>query len=80
MHAWAEALLPVTPDGVAARPHWYAVDPTHDRWVNERYVTIASGRDYGDVAPNSGTYYGRAQNVLRHRSRVEIQNTVTEDL
>jgi transglutaminase-like putative cysteine protease len=81
MHAWAEVRL-AAPGGASGdtRPRWYAVDPTHDAWVTERYVSIAVGRDYRDITPNSGTYYGRAQNVLRHRSRVQMLNTVTESV
>ncbi len=73
MHAWVEVLLPV-PNNEDARA-WYALDPTHDRWVTERYVTVATGRDYYDITPTSGTYYGRGPGVLSHHSRVVIENT-----
>jgi transglutaminase-like putative cysteine protease len=33
-------------------------DPTHDRRAGPRYVTVAVGRDYGDVPPTSGTFEG----------------------
>ena len=48
-HAWVEALD-------AQRGEVVAVDPTHNRRTDLRYVTTATGRDYGDVAPTSGTY------------------------
>jgi hypothetical protein len=31
-------------------------DPCHGRRVGSEYVTVATGRDYADVAPTSGTY------------------------
>ena len=33
-------------------------DPCHGRRADARYVTVATGRDYADVAPTSGTYVG----------------------
>ena len=53
-HAWVEALLP-DPDHAGrfvARPF----DPTNGNEPGLNYVTVAIGRDYGDVAPTSGTY------------------------
>jgi len=75
MHAWVEVLVN-TVSGEGA--YWYALDPTHNCWVSGRYVSVAVGRDYRDIVPNSGTYHGRASNVLRHRSRVQIENTETQ--
>jgi transglutaminase-like putative cysteine protease len=49
-HAWIEAFVP----GYG----WAAFDPTHDRAADERYVKVASGRDYADIRPVSGTYRG----------------------
>ena len=49
-HAWAEVRLP---DGA-----WYELDPTHPGEVDDRYVRIAVGRDYGDVMPVRGVYRG----------------------
>lgn len=76
MHAWVEVLLPLrggqAPQGGGTGDEhaWFALDPTHDRWVNERYVTVAVGRDYADISPTSGTYFGRGPGALTHRSRV----------
>lgn len=53
-HAWAEVLLPhpTLPDRFFARPF----DPTHGNEPGLSYITVAIGRDYGDVAPTSGTF------------------------
>lgn len=47
-HAWVEWW----DDG------WQGYDPSHDRAPDDRYVTLAVGRDYGDVKPISGIYSG----------------------
>lgn len=61
MHAWVEVLLP----GAAQRPPtWVGYDPTHQRRCDERYITVAVGRDYQDIAPTSGYYEGEAANRL----------------
>lgn len=49
-HAWVE--IYVTGHG------WTAYDPTHGRPADERYVQVATGRDYADIRPVSGTYRG----------------------
>ena len=53
-HAWVAVWLPGSDD-------WLAVDPTNDQWANDRYVTVAWGRDYGDVAPVKGVIYTEAR-------------------
>ena len=53
-HAWVEVLLP--DEGGAGRYIARAFDPTHGCEPSLKYVTVATGRDYGDVAPTSGTY------------------------
>ena len=68
MHAWIEALLPLRV-GDEER-FWFAYDPTYGQWTNENYVTVAVGRDYGDITPTSGTYYG-GSSALRYRNSVE---------
>jgi transglutaminase-like putative cysteine protease len=50
-HAWVEALV-----RRGRRDTVVAFDPTHDRRTDLRYLTVAVGRDYGDVTPTSGTY------------------------
>jgi len=52
-HAWLEVLLPGERAGTyVAHP----LDPTHGTEPGLNYITIAVGRDYGDVAPTSGTF------------------------
>jgi transglutaminase-like putative cysteine protease len=51
-HAWTEVLDP-------ARQVVVAIDPTHRRRTDLRYVTTAVGRDYRDVAPTSGVFTGQ---------------------
>lgn len=49
-HAWPEVFLP----GVG----WIGFDPTNDTLADERYIKVAVGRDYDDVAPVRGSYHG----------------------
>lgn len=52
-HAWVSVWVPGT-------KNWLAIDPTNDQWVNDRYITAAWGRDYGDVPPLKGVIYSDA--------------------
>jgi transglutaminase-like putative cysteine protease len=63
MHAWVEVLC----DGF-----WQAWDPTHNRRGRLCDVVVATGRDYRDVAPISGTYRGHAQVVLQSHCATQI--------
>jgi transglutaminase-like putative cysteine protease len=71
-HAWVEALVPDRD-----RPGEWTVeawDPTHDRPAGDGYVMVAVGRDYGDVAPLSGSYVAdRAAGHLSVRKRLVAQ-------
>lgn len=57
-HAWVEVLLPGGDGG--EHPHWVGVDPTNRQLVDSAYVKIGHGRDYSDVAPTRGVYFGAA--------------------
>ena len=70
-HAWVEVLVPVR-SGTGVEAQVVALDPTHDRAVTLSYVTVALGRDYGDVAPTSGTYRARHSGELSSRRRVAL--------
>lgn len=37
---------------------WIDVDPTNNKLVNDEHITVAWGRDYGDVTPLKGVYTG----------------------
>lgn len=52
-HAWASVWIPG--DG------WLALDPTNDQLTNDRYVTVAWGRDYSDVPPVKGVIFTEAK-------------------
>ncbi|MRK01248.1 transglutaminase family protein [Aeromicrobium sp. S22] len=67
-HAWLAVWLPG--DG------WLAVDPTNDQLVNDRYVTVAWGRDYGDVPPVKGVIFTEAKTSTL---RVEVDVAPVED-
>ena len=53
-HAWVEVVLPAS-DGSNHAEGW-SLDPTHGRRADLTYLTVAVGREYGDVAPTSGSY------------------------
>lgn len=67
-HAWVEVLVP----GRDGRTDVVAFDPTHRRRTNGNYLTVAVGRDYGDVAPTSGTFAGPSGGVLTARKRLQV--------
>ena len=52
-HAWAAVRL--------ADSTWLSFDPTNDTFADERYTTIAWGRDYDDVPPLRGVIYTDAK-------------------
>jgi transglutaminase-like putative cysteine protease len=55
-HAWVSVFFP----GIG----WLDFDPTNDIRASESHITVAWGRDYGDVTPVKGiTLGGRGQSV-----------------
>jgi transglutaminase-like putative cysteine protease len=64
-HAWVEVLLPHENGALVA-----AFDPTHGNRVDMRYVVIAVGRDYADVAPTSGVFTAPYSGELTATKRV----------
>lgn len=61
-HAWLEALLP--------GHGWVGYDPTNDCLAGEKHIKIGHGRDYSDVSPVRGTYYGGGEHT---RLNVEVR-------
>ena len=62
-HAWAEAHL----DNLG----WVAFDIANGISADERYVRVATGRDYRDAMPVSGIRLGTAEEQLEVRITVE---------
>lgn len=52
-HAWVAVWL--------GGEEWLALDPTNDQRQDDRYVTVAWGRDYGDVPPLKGVIFTEAR-------------------
>ena len=68
-HAWVSVYVPeVQNDTLCTHGHWYDLDPTNNRWGLHSpgldYVTLAWGRDYGDVSPVRGVIHGGARHTL----------------
>ncbi len=61
-HAWIECLLP--------GGQWLGFDPTNNLVVNDKYIKVQHGRDYGDVPPLRGIYRGPAAQELEVDVRV----------
>ena len=69
-HSWVEVLIPAA-DG-SNRAEGWSLDPTHSCRVDLTYLTVAVGRDYGDVAPTSGSYRARHGGTLTARKDVRL--------
>ncbi|MEI7925605.1 MAG: transglutaminase family protein [Chloroflexota bacterium] len=77
-HAWVEVVLPAAVGADTAEA--WALDPTHGQRVNLTYLTVAVGRDYGDVAPTSGSYRAGHDGTLIAHKDVRVVEVVYEDL
>ena len=71
-HAWVSAWVP----GAG----WVEIDPTNDKFIDNRYVILGWGRDYSDVPPLRGVFKGAQQqllnvqvSVLRKRPRSAVE-------
>jgi len=56
-HAWVQAYCP----GVG----WIDLDPTNDVVPTDKHITVAYGRDFGDVTPLRGVIMGGGHHELR---------------
>jgi transglutaminase-like putative cysteine protease len=70
-HAWASVWC-----GPAAG--WVDIDPTNDCLVDDEHVTLAWGRDFGDVTPMRGVILGGGSQTLSVRVTVtpELEATI----
>ena len=64
-HAWAEAHVEAL--------GWVGFDVSNRISPDERYVRVATGRDYSEAAPITGLSYGAGETVLEVRLAVEQQ-------
>lgn len=55
-HAWLSVHCP--------GQGWVDVDPTNNLWPSDRHVTVAIGRDYGDVSPIRGVFLGGGDHTM----------------
>lgn len=55
-HAWVEAHIP----GAG----WLGFDPTNDGTMNWRYVKLGHGRDYQDIVPIKGVFFGAGEKTM----------------
>jgi transglutaminase-like putative cysteine protease len=65
-HAWASVFVPDA--------GWVDFDPTNNRFVSDRYITNAYGRDYGDVSPLKGIIFTESKKNELHVS-VDVVRT-----
>jgi transglutaminase-like putative cysteine protease len=56
-HAWLAVWCP--------RLGWVNLDPTNDVLPSQRHVTLAWGRDYGDISPLRGILLGGGEHTLK---------------
>ena len=74
-HAWVEVC--------GADGRWVGLDPTQGKYVGAEHLRLAVGRDYGDVAPHHGLFYGPAQSsapeVSVHITRLSHQQVQVVD-
>ena len=59
-HAWCSVHCP----GLGVNGDWLDLDPTNDMIPAAGHVTLARGRDYGDVAPLRGVIRGGGEHEL----------------
>lgn len=61
-HAWVE---------VYSGGMWYGLDPTHNTYVDDTYVKLAVGRDYGDCNIDKGLFRGYTKQEQEIMVKVE---------
>lgn len=82
-HAWVSVYVPnVGAEGsLDTQGQWFDLDPTNNRWGLSSpgidYVTLAIGRDYGDVSPLRGVIHGGAHHTLEVAVTVQPANELS---
>lgn len=71
-HAWVEVSVPGW--------GWWGIDPTNASPVGERHVKIGHGRDYDDVTPLRGVYYGESEHHLAAEVTMSTARITREDV
>lgn len=66
-HAWVVAYCHDQPSS----RDWVGLDPVAGKMTDERYVWIALGRDYDDVTPVRGVYWGNSEEELEVQIHAE---------
>jgi transglutaminase-like putative cysteine protease len=64
-HAWISLFVPDA--------GWVDLDPTNNLIAGESHITVAWGRDYGDVTPVKGVVMGGGVHMLSVTVDVEAQ-------
>jgi transglutaminase-like putative cysteine protease len=55
-HAWVSVYCPGS--------GWIDVDPTNNVLSSDQHITVAVGRDYGDVSPIKGVFLGGGRHTV----------------
>jgi transglutaminase-like putative cysteine protease len=64
-HAWVSVWCPRRgTDGTTGSATWLDLDPTNDVVPSTSHVTLAVGRDFGDVSPLRGVIRGGGEHEL----------------
>lgn len=66
-HAWVEVVVPDSDHALAV-----GFDPCNGVAASAHYLTVATGRDYSDVAPTSGSYVGGPPGQLTTARRISV--------
>ena len=53
---------------------WIDVDPTNDLIPSDQHITVAWGRDYGDVSPVKGVILGGGEHTVEVAVDVSPEN------
>jgi transglutaminase-like putative cysteine protease len=74
-HAWVSVYCPTDNTGVRGKGRWVDFDPTNDVLPDTQHITLAWGRDFGDVSPLRGVILGGGM----HKLDVAVTVTPQED-